>query len=114
MEPQRAVSYSFVLDPIDLRVQLLGSDFTIFSQMMLNLSDFEHSGFFECPCGKLLGELLVDRLRLLPIAGSPDSRRKPLILQTLHGAQDSEPSRVSSLHGRDQSQLRTCSCNILN
>lgn len=88
-------TYSLVLDPVKRGVQFRNRGF---SQVMLNLPNFQHPSFLERPSSQLLGKLLVDGLAFVT-RGRLYTRRKPLVLQALHGAQNSEPRRIPRLHG---------------
>lgn len=105
-------TYGLVLDPVDLRVQSLGRDLAIGSQVVLNLLNLEDTSLLERPSSQLLGELAVHS-RVLLAAGGLDRSREPFVLQSLNGAEDSEASRVASLHSRDNVQLGTSRLDIL-
>jgi hypothetical protein len=93
-------TYSFVLNAVDLRVQILKSNFAVGSQVVFDHSNLQHTCLLESPSSQLLSELPVDGGRLLA-AGGLDGGGKPLVLQSLDGAKDSKASGVASLHGRD-------------
>ena len=80
---------------------------------MLNLADLEHTNLLEGPGRQSLGEGLVGSSSSFGITRSLDLSIEPSVLQHLGGPEDSETSRVSSLEGGDERQLRARSKDIL-
>lgn len=80
--------------------------------MVLNLPNLQHPIFLERPSSQLLSKLPVDGFAFLA-RRRLNTRRKPLILETLYRAQNGKPRRVSGLHRGDKRQLRTSCCDVL-
>lgn len=105
-------TYSLVLDTVDLRVDIIHRNLAVSSEMVLDLANLQDTSFLEGPCSQLLSKLAVGSGGLLA-AGSLDSRREPLVLQSLDGAKDGEASRVAGLHSRNNIQLGSSRLNII-
>lgn len=91
-------SYGFVLDAVDAWVQILNGQ-GVLCEVVLNLSDLQYTSLLECPSSQLLGELAVGSFGVLP-AWCFDSGGEPLVLETLHRAEQCEAGRISGLHSR--------------
>lgn len=75
--------------------------------MVLNRVHAQVSNFVEGPAADPPGELLIPGRDRLYVTGALDLSVEPLVLEYLGGANNSEASRVASLEGSHQVQLRT-------
>lgn len=106
-------TYSLVLDPVKLGVQILGSNLAVSGQVVLNLANLQNTGLLESPRSQLLGEVTVHGGGLLATR-CLDGGREPLVLESLNRAKNGEACRVAGLHGRDQVDLRASGLDILS